>query len=53
MALEHAIQAQALAARLRGRHDGAESSGAVIAVLVLAVWLGLATLSYSRRPARC
>jgi uncharacterized membrane protein len=50
VALEHAIQAQALAARLVAGTTVRESSGAVMAVLVLAVWLGLATLSYSSAP---
>jgi sulfite exporter TauE/SafE len=40
-------QAQALAASTAVR----ESRGAVVAVLALAVWLGLATLSYSNSPA--
>ena len=47
VALEQAIQAQALAARLVAGTAVRESRGAVLAVLVLAVWLGLATLNYS------
>ena len=51
VALEQAIQAQALAARLVAGTAVRESRGAVVAVLVLAVWLGLATLNYSNSPA--
>jgi hypothetical protein len=47
VALEQAIQAQQLAARLVAGTAVRESRGAVVAVLVLAVWLGLATLNYS------
>ena len=50
LALEQAIQAQALAARLVAGTAVRESRGAVVAVLVLAVWLGLATLNYSSSP---
>jgi hypothetical protein len=50
VALEQAIQAQQLAARLVAGTAVRESRGAVVAVLVLAVWLGLATLSYSNSP---
>jgi hypothetical protein len=50
VALEQAIQAQALAARLVAGTAVRESRGAVVAVLVLAVWLGLATLNYSTAP---
>ena len=51
VALEQAIQAQQLAARLVAGTAVRESRGAVVAVLVLAVWLGLATLNYSSSPA--
>ena len=50
VALEQAIQAQQLAARLVAGTAVRESRGAVVAVLVLAVWLGLATLNYSNSP---
>ena len=50
VALEQAIQAQALAARLVAGTAVRESRGAVVAVLVLAIWLGLATLSFSTSP---
>ena len=50
VALEQAIQAQALAARLVAGTAVRESRGAVVAVLVLAVWLGLATLNFSTAP---
>ena len=50
VALEQAIQQQALAARLVAGTAVRESRGAVVAVLVLAVWLGLATLNYSNSP---
>ena len=50
VALEQAIQAQQLAARLVAGTAVRESRGAVVAVLVLAVWLGLATLTYSNSP---
>jgi hypothetical protein len=50
IALEQAIQQQALAARLVAGTAVRESRGAVVAVLVLAVWLGLATLTYSNSP---
>ena len=50
IALEQAIQAQALAARLVAGTAVRESRGAVVAVLVLAVWLGLATLNFSTAP---
>ncbi len=51
VALEQAIQQQALAARLVAGTAVRESRGAVVAVLVLAIWLGLATLNYSNSPA--
>ena len=51
VALEQAIQAQQLAAQLVAGTAVRESRGAVVAVLVLAVWLGLATLTYSNAPA--
>ena len=51
IALEQAIQQQALAARLVAGTAVRESRGAVVAVLVLAIWLGLATLNYSNSPA--
>ena len=51
LALEQAIQQQALAARLVAGTAVRESRGAVVAVLVLAIWLGLATLNYSNSPA--
>lgn len=50
LALEQAIQAQALAARMVAGTAVRESRGAVVAVLVLAIWLGLATLNYSNSP---
>ena len=50
VALEQAIQAQQLAARLVAGTAVRESRGAVVAVLVLAIWLGLATLTYSNSP---
>ena len=50
LALEQAIQAQELAARLVAGTAVRESRGAVVAVLVLAIWLGLATLTYSNSP---
>jgi hypothetical protein len=50
VALEQAIQAQQLAARLVAGTAVRESRGAVVAVLVLAIWLGLATLNYSNSP---
>jgi len=50
VALEQAIQAQQLAAQLVAGTAVRESRGAVVAVLVLAVWLGLATLTYSNSP---
>lgn len=51
VALEQAIQAQVLAARLVAGTSVRESRGAVVAVLVLAIWLGLSTLNYSTSPA--
>ena len=50
VAIEQAIQAQALAARMVAGTAVRESRGAVVAVLVLAIWLGLATLNYSNSP---
>ena len=51
VALEQALQAQVLAARLVAGTSVRESRGAVVAVLVLAIWLGLSTLNYSSAPA--
>jgi hypothetical protein len=45
------VQAQEQAARQVTGTTVRESGGAVLAILVLAVWLGLATLSYSTAPA--
>jgi hypothetical protein len=44
-------QAQEQAARQVAGTTVRESGGAVLAILVLAVWLGLATLNYSTAPA--
>ena len=45
------VQAQEQSARQAAAATVRESNGAVLAILVLAVWLGLATLSYSTAPA--
>ena len=45
------VQAQEQAARQAAVTQVRESGGAVLAILLLAVWLGLATLSYSTAPA--
>jgi hypothetical protein len=48
--LEEEIEVQRLLARaIRGTSD--ENRNAVLIVLILAVWLGLATLTYSAAPA--
>jgi hypothetical protein len=50
IALEQAVQAQAAAARLVAGTAVRESRGAVVLVMLLSVWLGLATLSFSTAP---